>query len=56
MKRLVSYFILLNLVLQNSFAQPLQKKTAFTKQDTLRGSITPERAWWNVLHYNITIE
>lgn len=56
MKRLVSYFILLNLVLQNSFAQPLQKKTAFTKQDTLRGSITPERAWWNVLHYNITID
>lgn len=56
MKRLVSYFILLNLALQNSFAQPLQKKTAFTKQDTLRGSITPERAWWNVLHYNINID
>jgi aminopeptidase N len=28
----------------------------FTKQDTLRGSIGPERAWWNVLHYELTIE
>ena len=56
MKRLVSYFILLILLFQNSFAQPLQKKTAFTKKDTLRGSITPERAWWNVLHYNINID
>lgn len=56
MKRLVSYFIFLNLVLQNTVAQPLQKKMAFTRQDTLRGSITPERAWWNVLHYNINID
>lgn len=56
MKRLVSYFIILNLVLQNTVAQPLQKKMAFTRQDTLRGSITPERAWWNVLHYNINID
>jgi aminopeptidase N len=46
----------MNLVWQNSFAQPLQKKMAFTKQDTLRGSITPERTWWNVLHYNINID
>ncbi len=27
-----------------------------TRQDSLRGSITPERAWWDVLHYNITVE
>ena len=31
-------------------------KTGFTKADTLRGSITPERAWWDVLHYNITVK
>jgi aminopeptidase N len=36
-------------------AQPLNKKTNFTHQDTLRGSITPERAWWNVLYYNIYV-
>lgn len=29
---------------------------AFTRADTLRGSNTPERAWWNVLYYNITVQ
>lgn len=28
----------------------------FTQQDTLRGSITPERAWWNVTNYTLDIE
>jgi aminopeptidase N len=27
----------------------------FTHQDTLRGSIGPERAWWDVLHYDVLI-
>ncbi len=31
-------------------------ETGFTKADTLRGSITPERTWWNVLHYSITVK
>ena len=30
----------------------LQNKTLFTKQDTLRGSITEERAWWDLNHYH----
>lgn len=28
----------------------------FTRQDSLRGSITPEREWWNVTHYNLSLE
>ena len=28
----------------------------FTKQDTLRGSITPERAWWDLIYYHLDIE
>jgi len=36
-------------------AQPLSKKTSFTHQDTLRGSIGPERSWWNVLHYDVNV-
>jgi len=28
----------------------------FTKQDTLRGSITPERAWWDLTHYHLDIK
>ncbi len=28
---------------------------AFTRQDTLRGSITPERAWWDLTYYHLNI-
>ena len=28
----------------------------FTRQDTLKGSITPERAWWDVQHYQLEVE
>lgn len=36
-------------------AQPLNQKGKFTLQDTLRGTITKERAWWNVLRYEIAV-
>lgn len=28
----------------------------FTRADTLRGSITPERAWWNVTYYDLDVK
>jgi len=31
-------------------------KGKFTRADTLRGTINAERAWWNVLHYAITVK
>ncbi|RAJ16865.1 M1 family metallopeptidase [Olleya aquimaris] len=36
-------------------AQLLQKKENFTRQDTLRGSITPERDWWDLTYYHLDI-
>ena len=30
-----------------------QDTTTFTRADTLRGSITPERAWWDVTFYDL---
>lgn len=39
------------LVAANLFAQ----RKAFTHQDTLRGSITPERAWWDLKYYHLDI-
>lgn len=27
----------------------------FTRQDTLRGSITPERAWWDLTYYHLSV-
>ena len=34
------------------FAQPKE----YTHQDTLRGSITPERAWWNLTYYHLSVK
>lgn len=36
-------------------AQPLNRKNNFTHQDTLRGSNGIERAWWDVLHYDVNV-
>ncbi len=33
-----------------------QPKATFTREDTLRGSITPERAWWDVVYYRLNIK
>ena len=27
-----------------------------TRQETLRGSVTPEREWWDLLHYHLNVE
>ena len=35
--------------------QLLHQTRKLTKQDTLRGSITPERAWWDVVCYRVAI-
>lgn len=43
------------LMIASCSGQPLQKKKIFTRQDTLRGTITPERAWWDVVCYRIGI-
>jgi aminopeptidase N len=37
-------------------AQPLHQKKEFTHQDTLRGSLNPNRTWWDVLRYDVNVE
>jgi len=38
-------------------AQPLTEQSKEpTRQEILRGSITPEREWWDVLHYTLAVE
>ena len=34
----------------------LEEKNNFTRQDTLRGSLTPERVWWDLTHYKLDIK
>ncbi|WP_210489455.1 M1 family metallopeptidase [Rufibacter aurantiacus] len=33
-----------------------QTTPTFTRQDTLRGSITPERSWWDLVHYDLRMK
>ena len=51
-------FILFTLVfISPSYSQGLlEDKINFTRQDTLRGSITPEREWWDLSYYHLDIE
>ena len=34
----------------------LSQNGEITRQEKLRGTITPEREWWDVLHYDLSIE
>ncbi|MFB9057480.1 M1 family metallopeptidase [Mariniflexile ostreae] len=36
--------------------QSFSRKENFTRQDTLRGSITPERSWWDLTYYHLDIQ
>jgi len=49
------YAVICLLAAASCTGQPLQQKKNFTRQDTLRGTITPEREWWDVVCYRIGI-
>jgi aminopeptidase N len=56
MKNYLFLFSVLFLVLTSNAQGLLSEKNNFTKQDTLRGSITPERQWWDLTYYHLDIE
>ncbi|MFA7410270.1 MAG: hypothetical protein WCY83_08580, partial [Bacteroidales bacterium] len=35
--------------------QAQRRPDTLTRQDTLRGSITPEREWWDLIYYHLDI-
>lgn len=49
-------YSLLLLLAYNFSSQLLAQEKYYTKQDTLRGSNTSFRNWWNVKYYDISIE
>lgn len=55
MKRVFLTFIFLTSTLL-AFSQIGLNRNQFTLDDTLRGSITPERAWWDLLHYDLNVK
>ncbi|WP_310381178.1 M1 family metallopeptidase [Flavobacterium sp.] len=58
MNKYLSIVFIAFLISNSSNAQGLlgDKQEVFTRQDTLRGSITKERAWWDVKYYHLEIK
>ncbi len=53
--RLIIFFFIVFTI--DSFSQGLMEdKLLPTRQDTLRGSITPERGWWDLTYYHLDIK
>jgi aminopeptidase N len=50
----IIFCVLCFLITESCFSQATEKH--FTHADTLRGSVTPERAWWDVLRYDIEVK
>jgi len=55
MKKTVLLAIYYLLFLTHACSQVLNNKQQPTRQDYLRGTLTKERSWWNVLKYDITV-
>ncbi|WP_222984509.1 M1 family metallopeptidase [Flagellimonas meishanensis] len=49
----MKHFFLLTLAILGGYFVSAQN---FTRQDTLRGSITPEREWWDLNYYHLKVE
>jgi aminopeptidase N len=58
MKKPISIFLFVFIFSISANAQELlgNKTQAFTRQDSLRGSITKERAWWDLKYYHLDIK
>lgn len=57
MKNTFLSFVCIFLVsITNQAQELLSEKNSFTHQDTLRGSITPERAWWDLTYYHLDVK
>lgn len=56
MRKLTIVVIAVCLQMQIYAGHPLAQTGNVTRQETLRGSITPEREWWDVLHYHLAVE
>jgi len=58
MKKLFGFIFISLFISNNTTAQGLLKGNSehFTRQDSLRGSITKERIWWDVKYYHLDIK
>src|SRR5687768_13940622 len=52
-KNMLKRFLFIFTFATGSFVAQAQ---TFTRQDSLRGSITPERAWWDLTFYQLNLK
>lgn len=53
-KSILSTWLFVTVILTHTYGQP--DSETLSRQDTLRGTVTPERAWWNVLNYDLSVQ
>ncbi|MEO9476510.1 MAG: M1 family metallopeptidase [Cyclobacteriaceae bacterium] len=56
MKNLIAALFLCIVSIGYSQTGLFEKTDSYTRQDSLRGSITPEREWWDLLYYDLYVE
>ncbi|HWS90548.1 MAG TPA: M1 family metallopeptidase [Pyrinomonadaceae bacterium] len=56
MRKLIALTIGLLLQVQGGPGRLYAQTGNVTRQEMLRGSVTPEREWWDVLHYHLKVE
>jgi len=49
-------FLLIALLISNAINAQVLLENKFSHQDSLRGSITKERVWWDVKHYDLDVK
>ncbi len=53
---MIQKIIFLILLIAGLSFQGFSQTPVFTRQDTLRGSITPERKWWDLTYYHLSVK
>lgn len=54
--KIVAIAIFLQLLFGATGVVAQTRMEPITRQETLRGSVTPEREWWDLLHYHLKVE
>ncbi|SNS51851.1 Peptidase family M1 [Ekhidna lutea] len=55
MKKSLSILIILVCIQASAQTGLFDKQESYTRQDSLRGSITPERVWWDLKYYDLFV-
>ncbi|HEX8500605.1 MAG TPA: M1 family metallopeptidase [Pyrinomonadaceae bacterium] len=55
-RRLMAFTIAVLLQVPGGPGHIFAQTESVTRQEMLRGSVTPEREWWDVLHYHLKVE